>query len=684
MKNKILNIVKSSYVKSRIFEDIIEYFKRYSEFDIIVTLKSIKNASVYYYFRPHLEERLKPNSIVTVHHDLNDPDPNLNIKKFIDRYIEAFLVICLNNSQKEELQLYGIYNTIVIPHGYDPYMLSKKTSYIYKPKTVIGFFSSYYPRLVKGEKFLFKLFALLPKDDFKFILVGKRRKKTAVNLRSLGFECIVFESLPYRFLTKLYSYIDFLLITSTHEGGPACLPEALYTNTPVISTRVGMVNDFKGEGIFFLTGNLSQDVSLLSRLSIDKKKVICDYMKKNANSLLSWENVIKWYDREFNGLIKSLDVPNTSSKIEYFIGKVNSIIFFYFVRLRALLTKPDIYYFRDIIFFYRKVYGNDGYSTSSKIIKKVESFICISKFRYIKLIAQRSVFYGWGRKKSGQKAITLAKRYKSSFVLLEDGFIRSIGLGIDNSPSFSLVEDDVGIYYDATTPSRLENILNSYDFLADKALMSKAREAISLIKKYNISKYNNIPNVDPKLCDKYGLLDSSDSRKNILIIAQTEGDSSLRYGLANKFTTNDMIESAILENPRAKIYLKIHPNVFSGKKKSDIDINNINSKVIIISENINSISLLKYFAKVYTKTSGMGFEALLVGCECICFGMPFYAGWGVTDDRITGDRRKRKLSVEEIFAASYILYTRYYNPYSKKESDIIDTIKTINKYKYIE
>ena len=77
----------------------------------------------------------------------------------------------------------------------------------------------------------------------------------------------------------------------------------------------------------------------------------------------------------------------------------------------------------------------------------------------------------------------------------------------------------------------------------------------------------------------------------------------------------------------------------------------------------------------------MGFEALLVGCECVCFGMPFYAGWGITDDRLTCDRRKRKLSVEEVFAGAYILYTRYVNPYSKKEIDIIETIETIAEMK---
>ena len=61
--------------------------------------------------------------------------------------------------------------------------------------------------------------------------------------------------------------------------------------------------------------------------------------------------------------------------------------------------------------------------------------------------------------------------------------------------------------------------------------------------------------------------------------------------------------------------------------------------------------------------------------------MPFYARWGITDDRVKCDRRKRKLSIEEVFAAAYILYTRYVNPYSKKEIDIIETINTIAEMK---
>ena len=285
-------------------------------------------------------------------------------------------------------------------------------------------------------------------------------------------------------------------------------------------------------------------------------------------------------------------------------------------------------------------------------------------------------FYkGWGRKFSGKIAVSLSEIIHGEFVLLEDGFIRSIGLG--GSQSFSLVEDDIGIYYDATALCKLENLLNNYDFKSNSDLLKKSTFAIDLIKKSQVSKYNHAPNID----DDYF---SNATSNKVLIITQTKGDLSLEYGLAKQFNTNEIIDTAIEENPNAEIYLKVHPDVLNGRKGSDIDIESFKTKCKIISDDVNPISLLKHFSKVYTKTSQMGFEALIVGCECVCFGMPFYAGWGLTDDRVQCERRKRKLNVEEVFAASYILYAKYFNPYTQKPSDIIDTIKTIVRYREFE
>jgi capsular polysaccharide export protein len=316
-----------------------------------------------------------------------------------------------------------------------------------------------------------------------------------------------------------------------------------------------------------------------------------------------------------------------------------------------------------------------NYSPSRKLIKSIKNFLNIIYYSFAdNLLQKKGLFYGWGRKKSGQKAVALAKKYNTPFVLLEDGFIRSIGLGVDGSPSFSLVEDDVGIYYDATSPSKLENLLNSYDFVADTQLMADAKRAMAYMVEHNISKYNSAAFVDNQVVEKYEL---NVVQKRVLLIAQTAGDSSLEYGMLTAFSTDDMLNAAIGENPDAKIYLKIHPDVLSDKKKSDIDIVEAKKHCTIIEEDLNPLSLLKYFDKVYTKTSGMGFEALLAGCECVCFGMPFYAGWGVTTDKSVCTRRQAKRSVAEIFATAYILYTRYYNPYEKRDCDIFEVMREI-------
>ncbi|EGT0730884.1 capsular polysaccharide biosynthesis protein [Campylobacter jejuni] len=314
------------------------------------------------------------------------------------------------------------------------------------------------------------------------------------------------------------------------------------------------------------------------------------------------------------------------------------------------------------------------YSISKKLIANVRNFYTISLYKKNLKIKKDDLFFGWGRKKSGLKAMNLAKKYKAKFILLEDGFIRSLNLGVENSPSFSMVKDDVGIYYDATAPSKLENLLNTYEFKDEE--IKQAKKAIELIKKYKISKYNN--NLD--IPDDYFQKDE----KRVLIITQTANDASLEFGLAKGFKTVDMIKDAIKENPKSKIYIKIHPDVLSGKKQSDLDINSLPKECILITENFNPVALLEFFDKVYTKTSGMGFEALMQECECICYGMPFYAGWGLTKDKLECKRRMQKRSLEEVFYVAYILYAEYFNPCLNQKSNIFDTIQTLAKYKDIE
>jgi len=315
------------------------------------------------------------------------------------------------------------------------------------------------------------------------------------------------------------------------------------------------------------------------------------------------------------------------------------------------------------------------YSTSIRLIqrraknyKKYRPLIYIPNFlKKLALLDKNAIFLGWGYKKSGIEAMQMPKH-----LLLEDGFIRSVGLGVQGYPAFSIVEDENGMHYDAFKNTTIQQILNEYDFKNDEKLLSLAKDAIELIKKYKISKYNIN---EMKLPESV----KNSKKEKVLIIAQTAGDNSLKYGRAYEFNPKDIILSALEENPNRDIFVKIHPDVLTGKRKSSIDIDLAKKYCKVLTQNTNPILLLEEFDKVYTQTSQMGFEAAFLGKEVVTFGMPFYAGWGITKDKLQNSKRKRKLTPLEVFAAAYILYSKYYNPYEKRECDIIETIEEIAK-----
>ena len=45
-------------------------------------------------------------------------------------------------------------------------------------------------------------------------------------------------------INELYNCLDLYIVTSRYEGGPRSILECALTNTPVISTKVGIANEF--------------------------------------------------------------------------------------------------------------------------------------------------------------------------------------------------------------------------------------------------------------------------------------------------------------------------------------------------------------------------------------------------------------------------------------------------------
>jgi len=164
------------------------------------------------------------------------------------------------------------------------------------------------------------------------------------------------------------------------------------------------------------------------------------------------------------------------------------------------------------------------------------------------------------------------------------------------------------------------------------------------------------------------------ARSRVLVVDQTQGDASIPCGLASASTFAVMLDAARRENPGACVYVKTHPEVSDGAKRGHYTDLQADAHTVLLREAVNPLSLLPHMDRVYVVTSHMGFEALLAGVPVTCFGMPWYAGWGVTDDRVQCARRGKPRSVAELFAAAYLHYTRYLNPQTHALGTIFDVI----------
>lgn len=263
----------------------------------------------------------------------------------------------------------------------------------------------------------------------------------------------------------------------------------------------------------------------------------------------------------------------------------------------------------------------------------------------------------WGRKPRAMRGIKASERRGLPLLSIEDAFLRSVLPGPKSAPS-GLVLDDIGIFFDASQPSKLENILN-FKALDEEALMSRAQEGIAFLRHYGLSKYNPVPR-------GFG---NQPAPGYVLVVDQTRGDASITYGAAQDHTFATMLAKARADHPEKRIVIRTHPAVGPRAKQGHFEVTDLDVRTTILSEQLNPWDLLENAAAVYCVTSQLGFEAVLAGHRPVVFGMPFYAGWGLTDDQQSCPRRQRKLSVEQLFAGAMLQFPTWVDLSSNRLSD---------------
>lgn len=287
-------------------------------------------------------------------------------------------------------------------------------------------------------------------------------------------------------------------------------------------------------------------------------------------------------------------------------------------------------------------------------------------------------FASWGNNlpKGAKKH---ARHNEIPTINIEDGFLRSFSLGSSHAKPLSLAFDKKGIYFNSRKPSDLEETLNNYDFENDKKLINKSKSAIKLFNAAKLSKYYNLTDQDnPKQVER-------ESTHSILVVGQVEDDASIEYGATKNWNNLALIKKAKKDNPDADIYYRPHPDETSGNRKSKSKINAEKHGCFILDNNIALNDAIQAFDEVYTITSLVGLEALIAGKKVTVLGQPFYSGWGLTTDLDKKiKRRKRDLKLEELFAASYLIYPKYFHDHTHEEIDLFEQISYffIEKIKY--
>lgn len=235
---------------------------------------------------------------------------------------------------------------------------------------------------------------------------------------------------------------------------------------------------------------------------------------------------------------------------------------------------------------------------------------------------------------------------------VEDGFVRSVGLGSACHPPLSIVVDRQGLYYDPTGPSDLESILAHAEFPPE--LTARAEALAGFIVNAGISKY---------AAGRGGVADLPAGRKRVLVTGQVEDDLSVRLGGGDVTGNLDLLRRARAAEPDAYLIFKPHPDVEAGHRPGHVAEADALAYADRVMRDVAMPAMLDSVDSVHVLTSLAGFEALLRGCEVVTHGVPFYAGWGLTRDLAEMPaRRGRPLALAELVAGALILYPRYLDP----------------------
>ncbi|MBQ8708644.1 MAG: beta-3-deoxy-D-manno-oct-2-ulosonic acid transferase [Succinivibrionaceae bacterium] len=317
--------------------------------------------------------------------------------------------------------------------------------------------------------------------------------------------------------------------------------------------------------------------------------------------------------------------------------------------------------------------------------------IFISSEKFLSLISKHRISRDapatvaiWATAKDSRSAKAIRGQIRTlplmKLVYLEDGFIRSLGLGSNFYYPYSLVADDLGIYFDPSAPSRLEKIMEETLTREDRRdQLERAEKLRKSIIDHRQSKYYRASERQflKRVADLKGHIRHNEEigrifEKVIFVPGQVSDDASVLAGGCG-YDIISLLKEVRSKYPDGCIIVKVHPDAYSGNRNGGATVDELNRYAdMVFTSEFNSLECIEAAEEVHTISSLTGFEALLRGKKVICYGMPFYAGYGLTEDVAVARRhpvalaaRERRYrqgyTLQDLIYAALISYPLYYN-----------------------
>ena len=257
-------------------------------------------------------------------------------------------------------------------------------------------------------------------------------------------------------------------------------------------------------------------------------------------------------------------------------------------------------------------------------------------------------------------------------IRIEDGFLRSVGLGSNFTPALSLVVDESGIYFDPSRPSGLEHILADPAFPSATMRADAERLGARLVAQ-GLTKYN-VRGDGPMT-----LPVSRPGARTLLVPGQVEDDQSILRGSPAIRRNLDLLVAVRAAAPDAIILYKPHPEIEAGNRPGKVPEAEARRYADTILTGWTMRAALEVANEIHTLTSLTGFEGLLRGIPVTVYGLPFYAGLGLTTDRLPWPRPRRPVDLATLIAAVLLAYPRYRDPVTKAAITAFDVLDILER-----